>query len=211
MGYHNLEIIGGLFFILHLMAYYMPWLCIEVVGYSTNVQVLTELGQNVCSSVNFHWLQTCRSLNCIQVKRKETAWFTFLPRKVWSGGFFFFSPQNLKVASTILLFGAIQNVVRTIEFRKFRIQQKIGFGGGSGSFDTSSKADGIRLRRLFILLINIKFHLKTFTLRRTIKGHHGSEFGTNSHYSGLSPFQVRTILLHTCWQIALFQGTGIYL
>ena len=148
------------------MAYYMPWLCIEVVGYSTNVQVLTELGQNVCSFVNFHWLQACRSLNCIQVKRKETAWFTFLPRKVWSGGFFFFSPQNLKVASTILLFGAVQNVVRTIEYRKFCIQQKIGFGGGSGSFDTSSKAENIGLRRLFIT--DTKVSLITFTFNGNV-------------------------------------------
>ena len=79
-----------------------------------------------------------------------------LPRKVCSGGLFFFSQRNLKVTSTILLFGSIQNVVRTIEYRKFCKQQKISFGGGSGSLDTSSKADWTVLRRLFIVLINIE-------------------------------------------------------
>ena len=63
-----------------------------------------------------------------------------LPRKLCPGGLLFLSLRNSKATSTILLFGSIQNVARTVD-RKFRKQQKINFGGGSAFLNTSFEAD----------------------------------------------------------------------
>ena len=123
MGNHNLEIIGGLF--LHIILdgllyavvmYRGGWLQYKCSGFN-------RAGSECLQFCEFSLVTNMSVIELYSGKKERNSLVYLLPRKVWSGGFFFFSPQNLKAASTILLFGAIQNVVRTIEFRKFRIQQ----------------------------------------------------------------------------------------
>ena len=49
--------------------------------------------------------------------------------------------ESKKFPPQSIVFGSIKNVVKTVEYRKFREQQKISLGGGSAFLDTSFEAD----------------------------------------------------------------------